>query len=375
MFCPKCGKESSGKFCPYCGSAIPAGPSPNPEEVKIPWKETPEPAPQPVNPAPQQPVNSMPQQPANPAPQQPVYAAPAPGFVPNQGFNPGAQVRGNFPQQPIAPGQETPARAALRSAGKSGAYLLAVLFTTLSALFSLGVAVYGLIQNGSFSAVSGFQFRVNGLGETGEIVSLVLTAVIMLIFIIALWSVYGNAKSGKALKTGGLTTVKVFFVIALVFLCIGAAILVAALLIGYFNNDLSGIEEYLKDVDLQGQLSVRLAEDFWIIFAVAAVTMLLCIIWLGKVVQSLNAAKRIITGGLPNNRISAFVGVVCFLSAIGMLAANVVNVLNVPSGNWKYYDAWILIQAFLPPLLSILSQFFFGVAAFKARGGQKALLS
>ena len=208
MICPNCGKEAPGKFCPFCGMKI-TGDAP---AVNAPETQVRQPAP---NRAPDPGYRQggyTPTQPQNPNPNpNPLYQ--------NQS-NVYAQVptapAGNYQQPAFQTAQndggETPAKAALRSAGRSGAFLMATLCMTLSLILTI---VTGIINMSNTSYLS---YYYSSSAQTSMIISLVISALIIGGIVAALWCVYGNCKSGKPLKTGGLTTFKVYAIIGIVLL-------------------------------------------------------------------------------------------------------------------------------------------------------------
>ena len=136
MICPNCGMETSGKFCPSCGTKMPAPEPPVPPEADEAVKqaeivasaasaaiaaETVRPDPSLDRPAPAQGSSSYPGQSPNPAytaprPEYPNQSAPAqptaaPGYqpFPNRAPNPGyAAPNPGYPNQGYAPNQAYP---------------------------------------------------------------------------------------------------------------------------------------------------------------------------------------------------------------------------------------------------------------------------
>lgn len=381
MICPNCGRESEGKFCPYCGTALTGAQEPAGGETAIPAPDAlRQPAP---NAGQSSGAYAEPSQAPDPArtygavPSQ-GYGPVNPGYVPRQGYNPGAVQTGAYiPGQPVDPAVETPARAALRRSGASGVFLTAILSYTLGTVLSLTQSVMNLVRYGSANLSTVVNIHITGAARTGEIISLILTAMVMLIMMGALWSIRGNARSGNPLKTGGLTCLKVFVVIALVLVCLAAVIVTAGLLIAYSRSDLGSLSisvNGIADEAVIRKLERALQEYFWVFFAVMALIMALVILYFAKLVQSLNAAKRIIRSGMPDKRISAFVGIMCFLAAAGLLIGNAVNLAQIPSYVWAALDASFYLLSVLPALLNLAALFFFGMTVFKALGAQKALL-
>lgn len=432
MICPKCGKESNGKFCPYCGSAVAVGqettvlsdannpwkqakaaeaeaaqavqeavrpleekplsaPGPIPGPGAVPPRSAAAPGPQPCAPMPQSAPGNPGFRPQNVNPNGPVN----PGFVPGQGVNPGAPVnrgfvpnqgvnnqsQGSFAQPRFDPNEETPARAALRRSARSGAYLLGALLTTLSLVCFLAFAALELAGVESFSLFSTMNsFQLSAGSQSAMYVTLAGTGLILLGLVAGLWAIRGSAGGTKPLKTGGYTVVSAYVIVALVIFCLASAALAVLAVIAVSSSGLDSLMRDLsKAVAESGNEAAIQALDkaenqVWILAAAFALAVFLVILLLGKVIQSLNAAKKIIRSGAPNKKFSILVGVVCFLAGLGMAVSLAVGLASVPQRSWEYYGAAKIILPIVPNFLSMLSSLFFGVSLFQARGAQRALM-
>ena len=366
MICPNCGKEAPGKFCPHCGMKISGDSAP----VQVPDPQAPQAAPnrapdpgyrqagytpaQPQNPNPiyQNQPGAYAQAPAAPAAgyQQPAYAAP--------------QTRSSG---------DTPAQAALRKTGRSGAFLLAVLCTTISLILSI---VSGIMNMSKMSSYYGYYY--NSSAKTSTIISLIVSALIMGGMVAALWTVYGNCKGNKPLKTGGLTTFKVYAIIGIVFLGIATVILLVGLIIALLNSDLQHafgeLGRVMNQYGLDSSFSFA-AGMLWLGIAIIVLVLVFLYFFLAKIITSVNAAKRIIRSGNPDRKISAFLGVICFIGFAGVvisLVSTVIQVLNYPSSMVDWGS--VILSSLLPLVMSAISEICFGIVIFKARGGQKALM-
>lgn len=364
MTCPKCGREANGKFCPYCGSMMVGA------ETTVLSAENNPFAPKPEAPAqPQAPVQ----------PQAPGYGPNQgynPGYVPNQGFNPGVQVNGGYPQQPNANLGLTPARAALNKAARSGLFLTALVTYTLMTVLSLGYYLLNLIRYGSAGITSGIHVQLGSANQTSEIISLVLTALLFALVLAALWSIRANAKNEFSRKTWGFTCFKVFGIIALVAVCIASLVFLVMILIAYFKSGLNSLHITIGGAgdEAVAKFVRMLQEHFWLFFALMVLVMVLIILYFVKLVQSLNAAKKIILNGTPNNRISVYLGIVCLVAGVLILVNQIIVIVRVPAPYWKLYDFSVYPLYFLPPFLSAVAMFCFGLSLFQARSGQKAVM-
>lgn len=432
MICPKCGKESNGKFCPYCGSAVAVGqettvlsdannpwkqakaaeaeaaqaaqeavrpleekplsaPAPIPGPGAVPPRSAAAPGPQPGAPMPQSAPGNPGFRPQNVNPNGPVN----PGFVPGQGVNPGAPVnrgfvpnqgvnnqsQGSFAQPRFDPNEETPARAALRRSARSGAYLLGALLTTLSLVCFLAFAALELAGVESFSLFSKMNsFQLSAGSQSAMYVTLAVTGLILLGLVAGLWAIRGSARGTKPLKTGGYTVVSAYVIVALVIFCLASAALAVLAVIAVSS---SGLDSLMRDLskavaetgnEAAIQALDKAENQVWILAAAFVLAVFLVILLLGKVIQSLNAAKKIIRSGAPNKKFSILVGVVCFLAGLGMAVSLAVGLASVPQRSWEHYGAAKIILPIVPNFLSMLSSLFFGVSLFQARGAQRALM-
>lgn len=432
MICPKCGKESNGKFCPYCGSAVAVGqettvlsdannpwkqakaaeaeaaqavqeavrpleekplsaPGPIPGPGAVPPRSAAAPGPQPGAPMPQSAPGNPGFRPQNVNPNGPVN----PGFVPDQGVNPGAPVnrgfvpnqgvnnqsQGSFAQPRFDPNEETPARAALRRSARSGAYLLGALLTTLSLVCFLAFAALELAGVESFSLFSTMNsFQLSAGSQSAMYVTLAGTGLILLGLVAGLWAIRGSAGGTKPLKTGGYTVVSAYVIVALVIFCLASAALAVLAVIAVSSSGLDSLMRDLSKVVAESgneaaiQALDKAENQVWILAAAFVLAVFLVILLTGKVIQSLNAAKKIIRSGAPNKKFSILVGVVCFLAGLGMAVSLAVGLASVPQRSWEYYGAAKIILPIVPNFLSMLSSLFFGVSLFQARGAQRALM-
>ena len=249
MICPNCGKETAGKFCPYCGTAMHTENPAVPSGASTPWKQNAPAAPQ----APAQ----TPAPAISPAPGQtpPQSYAPAPGYTPQQGYDPAPQAEGVYmPQSPLG---DTPARQLIRRLATSPAYVIAALaFTIQFVLFVIRgvnlIPVYldSLKYYRGDSIIALISFSLNGL--------------VSLILLIALWVNFGSAanKRNAQMCTGGLTTFKVFSVLSVIvfaLLIVALVILTVVLLIAGQNGDhFPEISRIFRDMLAQSRVDVEL---------------------------------------------------------------------------------------------------------------------
>lgn len=407
MICPNCGKETVGKFCPACGTKLVAEPvaaaAAAVNEAVQDWNK-----PEPVAPAAPEPV-AEPVRPAAPQAPNPAYApqtpnqgyapnqayapnqgyAPNPGYAPNQayapnqgqpasgfvagqGYNPGVQNVGGYRAPAGAVGQ-TSASQFVRKLATSPLFILGALLMTLafglSAYFNVRTTIY------AFDMLDRYSDKTQVITT---IVTAIATVVVGLIAVIAVWSIVASAanKATQKMSTGGLTTFKVFAVFGLIGCCllfVGSAVLLVLYLV---NNDvsdianqvLSGIHSYLDqyDVDVMDLLDVDVKTYIIILFGIALAVALFGIIYFSKLIKTLNTGKRVINTGIPDDRVSIFVGVVSILA----FAGNVYNAVQYFRFS-EYGVDYILMGCNYA--LSALGVLCLAFVLFKFRSGMRAM--
>lgn len=304
MICPQCGRETSGKFCPFCGAKL------NTEAA----------APQAANPVNQQNREYASNQPYNP------------GFAYNQNQNPGyAPNQGYMPNRPATSYQGAPAGAlgqspaiqALRKVATSPAFLLALLLYTVGFLFSTYINIKNL---GIYFDYLDYYKRSSLQGQIiGNIVGTFLSILLSVATVTALWSIFASAanKTKERIGTGGLTYFKVIYIIGLVFACIALLAFVVLLVVVATKDSNSFLRILYKEIDsalgnagydlpTYGNLRTFLC----ILVGIALLIMVFTVIYFVKIIKSINTAKRVIQTGVPDDRVSVFVGVITIIIAV-----------------------------------------------------------
>ena len=389
MICPNCGRETSGKFCPACGTKLAVDPAPAAPAAAAPaYSAAPAGNPEPVaspNPAWQpnssyQPNPGYPQQPGyqpNPGYGQqgaynPGYANP--GYVPSQGFNPGQQVVGGYQGVPAGAIGQTPASQCIRKLASSPVFLLAALFTTLA----FGLTAYINVK----SLISYFDWfdYYKGTSYESQLISAIATAissmVLKLLYVLTLWVTFASAvnRNRERVSTAALTAYKVAAVLGLIGSILIFAV-TAVVLVMFLASD--EISSFMKEVvntlsRLVSQAGYEFP-DFGIddlktyicVFLGALVfIVLLLMLFLAKIIKSLNTGKRVIATGIPDDRVSVFVGVVALLGAAGNVYNGIRFIGLGGTGN---------VLGGVSFLLDAAATLFFAILLFQFRSGMRAL--
>ena len=372
MICPNCGKDTTGKFCPYCGSALSGANPVTPNEARSPRIQNvpsaaqgsaPNPVPA-YSPAPA--VNQTPPQ---------TYAQPqsyAQGYAPQQGYNPAPQARGDYAQSPLG---ETPARQLVRRLATSPAFVIAALALTIQFVL-LVLRCIDVIPKylGTLKYYRGIP-EIEGR-TIGALIGISLGGLFSLIMLLAVWVTFGSADNRRntRMSTGGLTTFKVISVLAVIglsLLLVGLIGIAVILLIEGQNGKLfvelnriirDLLAQYRVDVDLPaGNLDVTV---LLIVIAVLLLAVVLSLIYYARTVKSLNTGKRVINGGYPDDRVSGYVGVFTILIALVNGASGVSSLLDSAASD-------LLDGASL--LLGAVTGLCFAIVLFKFRSGMRKL--
>lgn len=340
MFCPNCGSQNAdgAAFCHECGTPLNAAPSEPVQEA--PQFDAPA---EPQYEAPAEPQYEAPAEPQHEAPSQPQFVPP----VPPQ-YQPPAQPQYQPPQQFGAP---SGALAALKKLGSSTAYLIAAIALSLSAVLNFIGALVG--SSSSYTVTIGDQTYRLSLGDGGAAIGSAIAALVpALLILLGVWLTYGAARKrdNSPFSTGGLTLLKVIYVIEFVCVCVGfgfAIIGIIALIIGAsFIGDLFGsvtdslgLDEILKgsgykgfDKDLSASVVSAAARIGFIIALVVVVAVFVfCIFFFSKLIKTINTGKRVAKTGVASDKVSPFVAVMLYiaagfsaLSALGSLVAGMI---------------------------------------------------
>ncbi len=436
MICPNCGMETDGKFCPSCGTRMPAPepavpveadetakqaetvvsaaaaaiaaetlrpepaserPAPAPAQSFVPGQPASAPGFVPNQAPPSQSYNPYPNQAPNPgyAPQNPTYAVQNPGYVnqgyaPNQAYNPyGGQApsQGYMPAPGYNPNLrnavpyrapsiaeigQSPASQLLRKLGTCGAFLTAVILSTVAFLIGLignGRSIATLVKILPYYQGSDYEFQFVG-SLCGAVCSILFSGLGVLL----LWLIFGAAanKRSPRMGTGALTTFKVFFIILLVLICI---LLACVVLIGVLflvlgdNRDASAFLQGFSGILAQYGLRLDMMRlDGKVLFALVIcggiVFLIFSIFFYAKLIKTINTAKRVVRTGRPDDRVSPFAAVLIILGALFTVFGAVSMIATSPAGG--------LISG-VASLLSAAASVCFAVVIFKFRSGMRRL--
>ena len=388
MICPNCGREVSGKFCPFCGSKLNVETAaPAVDDGARQDRPAPENAPIQAN---------VPNQ--NYAPNQNQYYPPnqnySPNYTPNQNYQQNQYYAPNQgympPRQPndyqAAPGGalgQTPAIQMLRKIATSPVFLAAILLTTVCTLFSCYVYVRNLDY---YFDVLDYYKRYSAESQlVSNIVSNFISLLLSLAALIALWSIFASAasKHSDRMRTGGLTFFKVLYVIALVIFSL-VLLLVLVLLVmliaskkysDFFQSAVNQLNNMLLNAGYEfPSISTDPRTFLFIFLGVILLVMIMAVLYCAKIVKSLNTAKRVIKTGAPDDRVSVFVGVFSILGAVG----NVINAIRIFANLRDYTQLLgmgrgLLIVNGIVLLLSAVASILYAITLFRFRSGMRSL--
>ncbi len=272
------------------------------------------------------------------------------------------------PTQYKAPEQTfvmSPAVMALKKIGSSPLFLVVAIIFSLNIVFGFTSGVNSLVPMFLNSSavreliwelnieMSAFYSMIYGGGIIGRIVASIPSVIIAVGF----WLIYATCSDKKSpyIKTSGFTMVKVISVINLVVTCIGAALVLIALLLAGIGLMASGAEE-------AGIAAL-------VLFFVGIVVYAFAIVYQAKIVQSLNAAKTVALTGKPSLKVSGFVGVMCYISSITSIMSFIVSSFTV----FRYLSVFVILRNMFSMILSVFMSIAFGVLIFKYRGEMKKL--
>ena len=189
-----------------------------------------------------------------------------------------------------------------------------------------------------YDILDGIAMAGSGPVIVGTIIGLIPTILIC----IGLWITYASARSrlSSGMKTSGLTMIKVITIIQLVGDCLTLAAFEIFLM---FAVVASAAEAYGFVVVI-----------FVFIVILGTAMYILQIIYLSKIVKSINTAKNTIATGVPSNKVSSFLAVWAFVSAAGFI-------FSLPA-------------SFISSAAAITSLICFGLVIFKYKAEMRALM-
>ncbi|MBO4418440.1 MAG: hypothetical protein J5789_01235 [Oscillospiraceae bacterium] len=392
MICPNCGRETTGKFCPFCGSKLnveTAAPAANDEVLQDQSSEQ----------NPTQFTASIPQyNETNPNPysgaSQPQYNAPgqsynggvgfqqnpAPGYAPQQSFNSVQQPMGGYQDGPLGPVGMSPASVLVRKLASSPLYLFAALLTTIVYVVSAYFTVKALISNFEFldRCATSYTYWLNKGEYIGNIVGYIVTLALYFFTLIAIWRIFTTAASKRRerMGTGSLTFFQVFYVIALVFAILGVILLTVLMVMliaadsysDFFQDAILRIDEALAKAGIVfPALEVGFRTFLYIFLGVLLACMLLATIYMFRIIKSLKTAKEVIKTGVPDDRVSVFAGVMMILGALGNVYSGVYSYMIKGSGSAPEIITGVSL------ILSAAAAVCFAIILFRFRSGMRSL--
>lgn len=301
------------------------------------------------------------------------------GYVPAQGFNPPPQSSGVGYRSPTpAEIGQSPASQLVRKLGTSGAFLTGVILTTIAFLINLLVNGRNVgIAARQMSLYSGSEFADTLAGYIAVVIgSLIFSAICVLL----LWLIFGAAanKRSPRMGTGALTTFKVFYIIALVLFCIFLALVILGVVLVLAVGDRMDLDEFLAELvayfnGLLSQYGMQQLPSihqingtvfFAVLFGAAAVCIIFGIIFIAKILKTINTAKRVVRTGRPDDRVSTLAAVLIILCAGCSVFSAVGTMVSTGAGS---------LLTGVAALLGAVASICFAVVIFKFRSGMRRL--
>lgn len=275
MFCPKCGTQNSDNstFCQNCGAALK-------QEAAA--------------------INTVPAQP-----------------------QPDAQAYNRASQKPLR--SPYPAINILKNLGTSPVFLFAVIAFTVSLIFSIfasfqtASSITDIVYQFSYQFDISFDYSqyLDNI-ESLSYASIIIGMIPKIVAAVGLWLIFAAAAektSGGRMSTVGLTIMKVLQIIFLVLVCLFAALFL--FLIASVIVQLSVASRYTYEYGYSLIIVITAA-----VFVCAIIA--LYIVYLSKVITTINTAKKVAVTGIANNKVSIFVAVFNFVMA-GLSLLTLVN--------------------------------------------------
>ncbi|MBO4433222.1 MAG: zinc-ribbon domain-containing protein [Clostridia bacterium] len=264
----------------------------------------------------------------------PVYETPAAEY-PQQEYQPayGQEYQQQYvpayqpayqPQyQPAVkpPRSSHPTLNALKNVGASPLLLIAAI--AVSANLFLGIIKLFAGNYSVFGTVYSYLYRL-GISDFNEILNDISTAtygymtllsflflIPTLIYTIGVWITYisANSRGNNGMSTAGLTMIKVMQIISLIFTCI---LFAASEIVCIIASVAAAALDRTND---GSSLSGSSLTFFIVSASVVALLYIFVIIYIAKVISSINAVKRTVSTGNSVYRVSGFVGVMNFIIA------------------------------------------------------------
>lgn len=358
MFCPNCGREVTGKFCPACGTRLGAAPASAPSNG-APRNA----ASAPIQNAPQ--TQSYGQAMNYPKSQsyvsQPFASGFAynqnanPGYVPNQGYNPGQQVTGSYRDIPPGAAGQDPGSLLLRRLASSPLMLIAAILASLYVLsmgYLCGKEIVNLI--GQIGDHYKYFTTTQKISSIISIVTCFVHAVMVLWLLIAVWELFGSA-SGRgriAMSFSGLRACKayararelLFFVPALAAV-ISLAIEIAKMESSDFSYALLSLTANCSTHDGFQAITVIFTKDAIVVLSILTVLFLMAAARSSLLATVCDSSVRMLRYGGPQQRRLVPAAVLTLLRGLILIAGGIY--MLVEYGKHYQFDGILLIASFM----------------------------
>lgn len=328
MFCPNCGTQNDENvaFCKNCGTKL----------------------------ADSQPVNDQ-----NAAAQQPE-AQPQPQVQ--------SSVNYAAPIMRVKPVRSShPVINAIKEIGASPLFIVAVITFSCALLFSIlnlftkssGVlySIEGILNRLGISNLNSILWRINQFSIVSGFIALIPT----MLYTVGLWLVFAAAqnRNNNGMSTSGLTMIKVLEIIALIFTCIGLAVVEIVCVFGIIMASNPNIYGYDYGNDYMPAISTYASIILVAVAIGALIGFILAIVYHAKIISTINTVKSAIITGKADYKVSGFVAVMNFILAF-------FAVFGLFSGG--FFN-------FLSGVCSVTALICFGVLIFKYRSAMIKTLS
>ena len=242
--------------------------------------------------------------------------------MPAQGCNPGQPVNTGYANPAMVDPGNSPARMAIRKLASSPLYLLAAMLFTAGLVLSAIPYAKQLITFFQY-----FDYYRSDSDAWTTVCTVIGTVLVMLILGIALWGLFFAAirKNPVQMRTGSLTTIKVFLVLGLIAMILGLLALIALTVYAAAIADRESLNEIRqKFLELLRQYNYTFEETDSMSFktllticgAICAVVFLVVVIYFAKLIKTVNTVKRVIRIGHPDDRVSPFAALICILCGL-----------------------------------------------------------
>lgn len=231
------------------------------------------------------------------------------------------------------------------------AYSLQILATLVSSVGTgakVEMFLYSLLDEIGYAAPFEFYEIVDAISRIGDIpyiIGTIIGLIPTILICVGLWITYSSAKNRMTdtMKTSGLTMIKVITIIQLVWACVVFALV--ELLLMLIVVAVAAANVYEAGLIIAGVV-------FVVLFVAAAFA--LAIVYFAKIIKSIGVAKKTITTGIPSDKVSSYVAVWAFISAVCLVFS--------------------LITSFIASAASMTAFICFGILIFKYKSAMKGLM-